>query len=127
MTANEISLLIITESIRIHRRPGPGLYESVYEATPAQDLRARRLRVEEQKVLPLRIQGGVHARGFQADLVVENIVPIEVKPAPVHLRIHTSQMLTYLRSSGFTPGLVLNFGTGLMKQGITRVANGLRA
>jgi GxxExxY protein len=125
MTENEISRCIVTSAIQIHRKLGPGLYESVYECTLANDLRASGLRVEQQKILPVTIEGVVHKRGFRADLIVDNKVIVEVKAVTLHLQIHRSQMLTYLRCSGYRLGMILNFGLETMKQGISRVVNGL--
>ena len=125
MTENEISKQIVDAAFKIHTRLGPGLLESVYEAVLAYELRKRGLRVERQKVIPVVYEEVRLDEGFRADLVVEDKVIIELKSVEAIARVHKKQVLTYLRLSNLRLGLLINFGEELIKDGISRVVNGL--
>ena len=125
MTENEISKQIVDAAFKIHIRLGPGLLESVYEAVLAYELRKRGLRVERQKVIPVVYEEVRLDEGFRADLVVEDKVIIELKSVEAIARVHKKQVLTYLRLSNLRLGLLINFGEELIKDGISRVVNGL--
>ena len=125
MTENEISKQIVDAAFKIHTRLGPGLLESVYEAVLAYELRKRGLRVERQKAIPVVYEEVRLDEGFRADLVVEDKVIIELKSVEAIARVHKKQVLTYLRLSNLRLGLLINFGEELIKDGISRVVNGL--
>jgi GxxExxY protein len=125
MTENEISKQIVDAAFKIHTRLGPGLLESVYEAVLAYELGKRGLRVVRQKPIPV-IYEEIHLEeGFRADLVVEERVIIELKSLETIAKVHKKQLLTYLRLSDKKLGLLINFGEDLIKDGITRIVNGL--
>jgi len=120
---NRLTSTIIAAAIDIHRVYGSGLLESAYSACLCHDLRQAGLTVERQKSLPL-----VHGRlkldcAYRADLVVEHIVLIEVKAVDVVLPTHRRQVNTYIRLGDYRVGLLLNFGTAVMKYGIERIVN----
>jgi GxxExxY protein len=125
MTENEISKQIVDAAFKIHTRLGPGLLESVYEAVLGYELRKRGLRVERQKAIPVVYEEVRLDEGFRADLVVEDKVIIELKSVETIARVHKKQVLTYLRLSNLRLGLLINFGEELIKDGISRVVNGL--
>jgi GxxExxY protein len=125
MTENEISKQAVDAAFRIHTQLGPGLLESVYEAVLAYELRKRGLRVERQRAIPVVYEEVRLDEGFRADLVVEDKVIIELKSVEAVARVHKKQVLTYLRLSGLKLGLLINFGEELIKDGISRVVNGL--
>ena len=125
MTENEISKQVVDAAFKIHTRLGPGLLESVYEAVLTYELRKRGLRVERQKAIPVVYEEVRLDEGFRADLVVEGKVIIELKSVEAIARVHKKQVLTYLRLSDLRLGLLINFGEELIKNGITRVVNGL--
>lgn len=125
MTENEISKHVVDAAFKIHIQLGPGLLESVYEAVLTYELRKRGLRVERQKAIPVVYEEVRLDEGFRADLVVEDKVIIELKSVEAIARVHKKQVLTYLRLSNLKLGLLINFGEELIKDGISRVVNGL--
>jgi GxxExxY protein len=105
---------------------GPGLLESVYEATLAFELASRGLRFTRQHPVPV-IYGTLRIKlGFRADLLVEDNVVVEIKSVEQIAPVHKKQLLTYLRRMDKRLGLLINFSAALIKHGIMRVVNGLR-
>jgi GxxExxY protein len=125
MTENEIAKQIVDAAYKVHTTLGLGLFESVYETVMAQELTNRGLKVVRQQAIPV-IWENVHLEaGFRADLIVENKVIIEIKSVENLAPVHRKQLLTYLRLTGLKLGLLINFDTELIKDGIARVVNGL--
>ncbi len=125
MTENEISKQIVDAAYKVHTTLGPGLFESVYETVMAQELANRGLKVVRQQAIPV-VWENVHLEaGFRADLIVEDKVIIEIKSVESLAPVHRKQLLTYLRLTGRKLGLLINFDTELIKDGIARVVNGL--
>lgn len=125
MTENEIAKQIVDAAYRIHTSLGPGLLESAYEAVLAYELETRGLGVVRQPTLPIVYRNTRIEAGFRADLVVEDQVIVEIKSVEAVAPVHKKQLLTYLRLSGKRLGLLINFNAGLIKDGITRIVNGL--
>jgi GxxExxY protein len=125
MRENEISAVIIDVAVHIHRTLGPGLLESVYEAIMAYELEKRGLSIQRQVPIAVNWEEVHLDVGFRADLIVEGLVVVELKCVEKTANVHKKQVLTYLRLTNLRLGLVLNFGEDLMKNGITRVVNGL--
>jgi GxxExxY protein len=125
MRENEIARQIVDAAFQIHQRLGPGLLESVYETVLEFELTRRGLRVERQCPIPLEYDGVRMEQGFRADLIVEGLVIVEIKSIEVVAPVHKKQLLTYLRITGKRLGLLINFGTALLKDGVTRLANNL--
>lgn len=123
MLINEISSLIIEECIYIHRNVGPGLFESVYEELLSYRLIKRGLKVERQKAVPVVFEEVKMDIGFRADLIVENKVLLEIKSVEVLTNVASMQTLTYLRFTGISIGLLINFNVEKLKDGIKRIAN----
>lgn len=126
MTENEIAREIVNSSYKIHTTLGPGLLESVYETVLAYELANRRLHVTRQQPIPLIYEDVRMDDGFRADLVVESKVIVEIKSVEVIAPVHKKQLLTYLRVADKRLGLLINFGAALIKDGITRIVNGLQ-
>jgi GxxExxY protein len=125
MNENELSRVIVDACYRIHRKLGPGLLESAYEAILFYELTALNLRVERQKPIPL-IWNEVHLDiGFRSDLIVENKVIIEIKSVEQIANVHPKQLLTYLKITKLKLGLLINFNENLIRNGITRIVNNL--
>jgi len=120
---NRITEIIIGAAIRVHRTLGPGLLESVYLACLAFELAEEGVGVETQRPIPVEYRGGRLECGFRADLIVEGAVIVEVKSLERLAPVHQAQMITYLRLSGCLVGLILNFNSRVMKDGIKRVVN----
>ena len=125
MSENQVAKIIVDAAIQVHRRTGPGLLESVYEAILAHELRKRGLRVERQVVIPIHYDELVFEEGFRADLLVEDIVIVELKSVEELVSVHSKQLLTQLRLSNRRLGLLINFGAPLLKDGLHRIANGM--
>lgn len=123
MELDEITGIIVDESLRIHRELGPGLLESVYEAVLANALVRRGLTVRRQLPIAFRFDDMVFDEGFRADLLVEDKVIVELKSVERLARVHLKQLLTYLRLADRRVGLLINFGAPTLKEGLHRVVN----
>jgi len=122
---NQIATDIVSTALQIHKRVGPGMFETVYEGLLARDLSNLGHRVERQKAFPLVLEGLAFDEAFRADLVVDDAVIIEVKSVSAFAPAHEKQLLTYLRVLDYRLGFLLNFGGAYMKDGIRRLANRL--
>ena len=114
---------IIGAAIEVHRRLGPGLLESAYEACLAFELHERGLKIEQQKPLPVVYREVQLDCGYRLDLVVEDLVIIELKAIEQLLPIHDAQLLSYLRLSNKNIGLLINFHVRLLKNGVKRIVH----
>lgn len=125
MHENDIAKIVVDAAYKIHTRLGPGLLESAYQVILAYELRTRGLRVETEVPMPVTYEGISLEIGFRADMVVEDLVILELKSVENVADVHKKQLLTYLRASGKRLGLLINFGAPIIRQGITRIVNGL--
>lgn len=125
MQLDEITGIVIDESIRIHRELGPGLLESVYEVVLMRALQRRGLQIERQKVVPFEYDGMVFDEGLKVDLLVEGCVVVELKSVEQLARVHAKQTLTYIRLMNLHVGLLINFGGETLKEGLKRIVNQL--
>ena len=125
MNENEIGSLIVDTAVYLHKKLGPGLLESVYEAIIMKLLLNKKLHVQRQVSIPLEFEGEQFEEGFRVDLFVEGKVIIEVKSVEKITSAHKKQLLTYLKLTNTKLGYILNFGTELMKDGIERIVCGL--
>lgn len=121
---NKLTAIIVDEAFRIHHEVGPGLLESVYECLLADALLDRGLKVARQVLVPIQARGKYFAEAFRADLVVEGVVIVEIKSAERLAPVHKKQLLTYIRLSGMTVGLLINFSGELLKGNIERIVAG---
>lgn len=126
MTENEIARMVVDAAYQIHVRLGPGLLESVYESILAYELRNRSLKVVRQVPIPVIYDELQFEEGFRADLMVQDSVIIEFKSVEIIQPVHKKQLLTYLRLTDLRLGLLINFGEALIRDGISRIANGLK-
>jgi GxxExxY protein len=125
VTEDEISKHIVDAAFRVHTTLGPGLFESVYEAVMAQELARCGLHFVRQQAVPV-VWENIHLEaGFRADLIVENKVIVEIKSVEAIAPVHRKQLLTYLRLANKRLGILINFDVELIKDGISRVVNGL--
>ena len=116
--------MIVGAAMTVHSTLGPGLLEGVYEACLAYELRVRRLDVLQQHPLPIVYHDIRIEVGYRVDLLVEAEVVVELKAITKLLPVHKAQLLSYLRMSGLRTGLLLNFHTAHLRDGIHRVVNG---
>jgi GxxExxY protein len=114
---NEISGIIVDCAFHIHKKLGPGLLESVYEAVLEKSLLNKGLVVERQQPVRIEFEGMTFEEGFRADLIVEKMVVVELKSVETLAPVHGKQLLTYLR--------LINFGAPVIKDGIVRIVNNL--
>jgi len=125
MTENAIAKEIVDAAFRIHTTLGPGLLESVYQTVLAYELGRRGLRTMSQQPIPVVYENVRIDTGFRADLVVEDKVIVEIKSVELLAPVHKKQLLTHLRLADKRLGLLINFQVALIKDGITRMVNGL--
>jgi len=126
MTENEIATQIVDAAYKIHVTLGPGLLESVYEAVMTEELTRRGLHVVRQQPIPVVYENVKLEVGFRADLIVDGKVIVEIKSVEVIAPVHRKQLLTYLRLADKRLGLLINFDTELIKDGISRVVHRLQ-
>lgn len=120
MTSNDISYLTIGKAIEIHRTLGVGLLESAYEECLYYELTQAGLWVEKQKSLPLIYKEIKLEHGYRADLIIDEKVVIEIKCVEFLLPVHTAQILTYMKLGNYPLGLLINFYSKILKNGINR-------
>lgn len=120
---NDLSGVIIGSALRIHSKLGPGLLESVYELVLARDLERLGHVVERQNPVQIVFEGMIIENAFRADLIVDKQIIVEIKSIQAIAPVHEKQVLAYLRLLDLRLGLILNFGTASLKEGIKRIAN----
>ena len=125
MDENQIAAIAMDVGFDIHRRFGPGLLESAYQALMVHGLRKQGLCVNTEVMMPLEWDGVHIDAGFRADIVINDLVIIELKSVEFLADVHKKQLLTYLRVSGKRLGLLMNFGQAMFKDGFVRIANGM--
>jgi GxxExxY protein len=118
-----ITRRIIGAAIEVHKALGPGLLESAYETCLAFELRESGFKVEQQLPLPVIYKNVKLDCGYRLDLVIEDSVILEIKAIQELAPIHDAQLLSYLRLSGKTVGLIINFHVRVLKDGLKRVVN----
>jgi GxxExxY protein len=123
LLGSDLTPQIIGAAIKIHRRLGPGLLESAYEACLAYELEHMGLQVQRQKPVPLIYEGVKLECGFRADLVVGGQVVVEVKCKEALHPVDEAQLLSHLRLLDLRVGLLINFHVVLLKDGIKRMVN----
>lgn len=125
MTENEIAKIVVDTAFHLHKTIGPGLLESAYEHALKFDLEERGLKVKSQFAMPFEYKGVRLDVGYRIDLLVEEKVIVEIKSVEQLAPVHFVQTLTYLRLSEIKLGLLINFNSKLLKDGIHRLVNGL--
>lgn len=123
MDVEKIATIVVDSAYRIHRRLGPGLLEGVYEAVLDKVLAGRGLHIERQKAVPLIFDDLYFPEAARLDLLVERRLIVELKSVDKLNAIHHKQLLTYLRLLDLPLGLIINFNSALIRDGIRRVVN----
>ena len=118
---NDLTYKIIGAAYKVHSALGPGLLESAYKECLYYVLAKEGIFVEKEKGLPLLFEEVKLEIGYRIDLFVEHKVVIEIKAVEAFTDVHMAQVLTYLKLSGCTIGLLLNFNVADMKKGIKRI------
>jgi GxxExxY protein len=119
----ELTSQIIAACIEVHRRLGPGLLESAYEACLLYELHKRGLKAVSQVDLPIIYDEVKIEVGYRIDILVEGSVLLELKAVEKVLLLHEAQLLSYLKLSGKKVGLLINFNVTRLKDGIVRRVN----
>lgn len=122
MDVNTLSGDVLSAAMKVHSKLGPGLLESVYETCLAHELRQRDHQVATQVAVPVRYDGLCLEAGYRIDMLVDDAV-VELKAVESLERIHEVQLLTYLKMSDKTVGLLINFNVVHLRDGIKRVSN----
>ena len=121
MTENQIGTILIGAAIEVHKAIGPGLLESSYHQCLLFDLQKKGLMVESQVPLPLKYKDVELGCCYRIDLIINQKVIVEIKSVECLNKIHTAQILTYLKLSGLKLGYLLNFNETTLKKGIKKV------
>ena len=120
---NKITYAINGGAIEVHRRLGPGLFESTYQKCMEWELRDRGLSFSAGQPLPLEYKGLKIEQAYKVDLWVEGLVVVELKCVAELAPVHETQLLTYLKLTGAPIGLLINFNVPILKSGIQRLLN----
>ncbi len=118
---NALTYSVIGAAIEVHRTLGPGLLESAYEACLIYELRLNGLKVEHQKPLPVFYKDVMLDCGYRLDLIIEQQIIVEIKSVAALTPVHEAQLLSYLKLSDCKTGLLINFNTKILKDGIRRM------
>jgi GxxExxY protein len=124
LTAQQVSHAIITAAMKVHTELGPGLLESTYTACLQYELGMAKVHSAVQVGLPVVYCGVKLELGYRIDLLVENLVVVEIKSVDSINPVHQAQILSYLKLSGRSIGLLMNFNVVHLKDGIKRFVNG---
>ena len=120
---NDLTRRVIGCAMAVHRELGPCLIESYYETGLCDELTEAGLSFARQRRFPIVYKKRTLDGHYQPDIIVEDTLILEIKSVYQILPVHEAQLLTYLRVSGLPLGLLLNFKTALMKDGVTRLIN----
>jgi len=125
MTENEIAKIVVDICFNIHKKYGPGLFESVYEEISCYELSKKGVVFTRQQAVPLVHHTIRLEIGFSADVIIEHKVIVGLKSVEVLADVHYKQVLTYLKLTGLKLGLLINFNVSLIRDGIHRIVNKL--
>jgi len=109
---------VLNAAIEVHRALGPGLLESSYEQCLAHELRLREINFKIQHPLPLQYKDVKLDCGYRIDILVEDRLILELKSVEELNKLHTAQVLTYMKLSNISQGLLMNFNSKLLKDGL---------
>lgn len=120
MEINELTEKVIGCAIEVHRNLGPGLLESAYSQCLQYELESQRIYVEKEIKLPIIYKEIQIDHGYRIDLLIENRLVIELKTVEKFTDVHVAQILTYMKLGEYSTGLLINFNTKLLKDGLKR-------
>jgi GxxExxY protein len=120
---NSITRDVIGAAIEVHRTLGAGLLESIYMECLQFEFAARQRRFVTQRVIPIVYKGTTLGTAYRIDLIVEDLVLVEVKSVAALLSVHQAQVLTYMGLTGCPAGLLINFNTAKLVDGVRRLIN----
>ena len=117
----DLAKQVVDCAFQVHTTLGPGLLESIYEGCLAHELGLRKIAFKRQLNLPVKYKDLVLPDAFRLDLLVADLIVIEVKSVESLDRIHTAQLLTYMKLANLSLGFLINFNVPLIKDGIKRL------
>lgn len=120
---NELTETVIGLAIKVHRNLGSGFLESVYQAALAYEMQQAGIKFEKEKFLPVKYADIVIEKGFRCDFFIDDQLVVECKAANELTNIDQAQLLNYLKISNLQVGLLINFNTSILKNGIKRIVN----
>jgi len=120
MELNEITQKIIGCAIQVHKSLGPGLLESAYEECLSYELIKNGLNIKRQQPTPVVYKEIKLECGYRIDILVENSVVVELKVVDEFNPVHEAQILTYMKFSNKSLGLLMNFNVTILRNGIRR-------
>ena len=123
MTLNELSRIVVDAAFEVRRMLGIGLLESAYEAALAKELDLRGIRVERQVPVFMQYKGANIGEAYRIDMLVDGRLIVECKAVEANKPVFAAQCLTYLKGKRLSLGLVVNFGSPMLKNGIERIVN----
>jgi len=112
---------VLDASFEVHKNLGPGLLESVYRRCLLFELQSKNIKVETEKVLPVYYKDKIIEAGYRIDLLVEDSIIIEIKAIEKMNNLFEAQIMSYMKLSKIKLGLLVNFNTKLLKDGIKRI------
>jgi GxxExxY protein len=115
-----LSRTVIGCAIEVHRELGPGLLESAYQKCLEFELQTRGVQVDRELQLPVRYKEVQLDCGFRADFIIEERLILELKSVDRLTAVHEAQLLTYMKLSGCATGLLINFNTKRLRDGLKR-------
>ena len=124
ITPQQVSHAVITAGMAVHTELGAGLLESAYTACLQYELKEAGFRAVTQVALPVVYKGVKLELGYRMDLLVQDLVVVEIKSVDAISPVHQAQILSYLKLSGKSIGLIINFNVVHLKDGIKRFVNG---
>jgi GxxExxY protein len=119
---NKLTEAVIGAAIEVHKNLGPGLLESAYQRALEHELTLRDMRFVAQKVCPITYKGLLIDDAYRLDLLIEEKLVVELKAVDALADVHEAQILTYLKFSSCELGLLINFRSRWLKDGIRRLA-----
>jgi GxxExxY protein len=120
---NALSERVIGAAIEVHRELGPGLLESIYEQALCREMESSGILFERQAAIPVLYKGKPLECSLRLDLIVSQAIIVELKAVDILLPIHEAQLLSYLRLARKPLGLLVNFHSPTLKQGLKRLIN----
>jgi GxxExxY protein len=126
MELNDLSHEIINAAINVHKELGPGLFESVYKMCMIVEFVHKKIPYQSEVPIPVSYKGvKVNDEAFRLDLLIDDRVIVELKSVEHVSPVHKKQLLTYLRLTNKSLGLLINFNEAKLIDGVTRIVNGL--
>ena len=107
--AESLAREVVDAALKVHKALRPGLLESTYEHCLAHEFKLRGLKCQRQVALPINYEGLRLEAGYRLDIVVDDAIPLEIKSVEALTRLHSSQLLIYLKLSGYHIGFLMNF------------------